>query len=671
MRRRPRPTARSARSASFRPSSACRSICCAIGKRASRSSGRCTRAGNRRYYRPADVALVRRIDRLLNQEGYTVRGVQKLLGRRGTRDEPAPTRAATADAPDAATEPGHEIRPPASSRASERCSQATREHAAARASARRPRPGSRAAHITAAELPVDRSPGSVAVAQAGVEGLRGVVASRRRCSSRRVGAACARFVFAAIDQRAAAAAAGPACEQVDALEFEIAGLGGMVEFGRAEHRIADRRAERRLQQPQRAAGIGERARHTTLRYARRGHDATRPVAGMIVREGMRGRSRRRSATASPRPQAARAAAAARAGSSCSGPSVGSRSRGRTKRVSAPLPALTSAQSVDVEADLGDAAVGNFSSTASRSASPRPSGTSSSDRSSMPGLWPPAAGSRRCPAPRARRRAGWRTRRDRCACPSAGAQRSAIAVPQFLERLDDAHRGRGDDMIEGEPLVAHVPAHPPRGALALGVERAIEIARDGLVPAGFGVAQQRQPSSSGLRSVDPSGLMPQSRDGGKPRRDPRDRLVERQRGGPARPAERRRAAATAWRRRAARTCRDRRRGGSAGRTPAPAARAPPGRHARCRRRRRGGRRGARSGAATARPPSPPAAANRRARRRRRAAHRCRAARRADRRGRCRPACRYRSDRHAGRRAAARRARADRRCGRGPPSAAGSR
>lgn len=37
------------------------------------------RAGNRRYYRPADVELARRIHRLLNQEGYTVRGVQKLL----------------------------------------------------------------------------------------------------------------------------------------------------------------------------------------------------------------------------------------------------------------------------------------------------------------------------------------------------------------------------------------------------------------------------------------------------------------------------------------------------------------------------------------------------------------------------------------------------------------
>ncbi len=37
------------------------------------------RAGNRRYYRPADVDLAHRIHRLLNQEGYTVRGVQKLL----------------------------------------------------------------------------------------------------------------------------------------------------------------------------------------------------------------------------------------------------------------------------------------------------------------------------------------------------------------------------------------------------------------------------------------------------------------------------------------------------------------------------------------------------------------------------------------------------------------
>jgi DNA-binding transcriptional MerR regulator len=41
------------------------------------------RAGNRRYYRPADVELARKIHRLLDQEGYTVRGVQKLLRERG------------------------------------------------------------------------------------------------------------------------------------------------------------------------------------------------------------------------------------------------------------------------------------------------------------------------------------------------------------------------------------------------------------------------------------------------------------------------------------------------------------------------------------------------------------------------------------------------------------
>lgn len=37
------------------------------------------RAGNRRYYRPADVALVQRIHDLLNRDGYTIKGVQKQL----------------------------------------------------------------------------------------------------------------------------------------------------------------------------------------------------------------------------------------------------------------------------------------------------------------------------------------------------------------------------------------------------------------------------------------------------------------------------------------------------------------------------------------------------------------------------------------------------------------
>jgi DNA-binding transcriptional MerR regulator len=49
------------------------------------------RAGNRRYYRADDVALARRIHRLLSEEGYTIRGVQQLLAKRsGVGGAPAP-----------------------------------------------------------------------------------------------------------------------------------------------------------------------------------------------------------------------------------------------------------------------------------------------------------------------------------------------------------------------------------------------------------------------------------------------------------------------------------------------------------------------------------------------------------------------------------------------------
>lgn len=61
------------------------------------------RSGNRRYYRPADVALVRRINHLLNVEGFTVRGAQKALAENGgaadARSGPdAPTQPSTAAA---------------------------------------------------------------------------------------------------------------------------------------------------------------------------------------------------------------------------------------------------------------------------------------------------------------------------------------------------------------------------------------------------------------------------------------------------------------------------------------------------------------------------------------------------------------------------------------------
>lgn len=43
------------------------------------------RAGGRRYYRPADVALLMGIKRLLHDEGMTIRGVQKILREQGIR----------------------------------------------------------------------------------------------------------------------------------------------------------------------------------------------------------------------------------------------------------------------------------------------------------------------------------------------------------------------------------------------------------------------------------------------------------------------------------------------------------------------------------------------------------------------------------------------------------
>ena len=41
------------------------------------------RGGGRRYYRPEDVALLRRIHHLLYTEGYTIKGVQKLMRGQG------------------------------------------------------------------------------------------------------------------------------------------------------------------------------------------------------------------------------------------------------------------------------------------------------------------------------------------------------------------------------------------------------------------------------------------------------------------------------------------------------------------------------------------------------------------------------------------------------------
>ena len=57
------------------------------------------RGGGRRYYRPEDVALLRRIQTLIYKDGYTIKGVQRLL-REGRGDA---TAAAT---PEATADPG-------------------------------------------------------------------------------------------------------------------------------------------------------------------------------------------------------------------------------------------------------------------------------------------------------------------------------------------------------------------------------------------------------------------------------------------------------------------------------------------------------------------------------------------------------------------------------------
>ena len=56
------------------------------------------RGGGRRYYRPEDVALLRTIRGLLYDDGYTIRGVQKVL-REASRKGPEAQSGAAADAP--------------------------------------------------------------------------------------------------------------------------------------------------------------------------------------------------------------------------------------------------------------------------------------------------------------------------------------------------------------------------------------------------------------------------------------------------------------------------------------------------------------------------------------------------------------------------------------------
>jgi DNA-binding transcriptional MerR regulator len=80
------------------------------------------RAGGRRYYRPDDIERLRLIKRLLYEEGYTIKGVQKLFKEQGVQAltgggiEPRPVFAAAEPlAPQAGPGPSVDVQPPAGS----------------------------------------------------------------------------------------------------------------------------------------------------------------------------------------------------------------------------------------------------------------------------------------------------------------------------------------------------------------------------------------------------------------------------------------------------------------------------------------------------------------------------------------------------------------------------
>lgn len=68
------------------------------------------RGGGRRYYRPEDIDLLREIQRLLYEDGYTIKGVQKLLREGQVKPKPADRTAAVAEP---AAQPVTEPAPPA------------------------------------------------------------------------------------------------------------------------------------------------------------------------------------------------------------------------------------------------------------------------------------------------------------------------------------------------------------------------------------------------------------------------------------------------------------------------------------------------------------------------------------------------------------------------------
>ena len=86
-------------------------MCCAFGESKFPQVRPLKRGGGRRYYRPEDVDLLRRIRSLLYDEGYTIKGAQKLL--KGQRRLPSdrPVRDNGKDAAAVENDPGEATTP--------------------------------------------------------------------------------------------------------------------------------------------------------------------------------------------------------------------------------------------------------------------------------------------------------------------------------------------------------------------------------------------------------------------------------------------------------------------------------------------------------------------------------------------------------------------------------
>jgi DNA-binding transcriptional MerR regulator len=66
------------------------------------------RSGGRRYYRPEDIRVVDTIDRLVNREGYTLRGARQAIeggAAQASNSNPASQPAAPAPSPHASVQP--------------------------------------------------------------------------------------------------------------------------------------------------------------------------------------------------------------------------------------------------------------------------------------------------------------------------------------------------------------------------------------------------------------------------------------------------------------------------------------------------------------------------------------------------------------------------------------